>query len=227
VSFSKTGYVTDTGSPGGGTVKVDGGTTTHADYLYDRGGSLRANFKVKTPPTGTPIIDTKPKTVSIYNSTGTGFSKIYDIGTTSSLDTQPSGLLFPFVNPYSIYADGCEAAKPPTPTSGALTPGDAVQAADTILPALDIKVTNGTPVVFNADVRVVTACGSVYWRKTNAAGKLDDPGFPYGTGFTVCATNGSRKRVVTPVANTNPANAGTTVSLNLSGGVTSNLSACP
>jgi hypothetical protein len=98
-----------------------------------------------------------------------------------------------------------------------LTSGAEVQAADTILPALNITVASNGTAVNNATVRVVTTCGTVYARQTNSAGKLADPGFPYGTGFTVCATNGTRKRVMT-VANTSFANAGTTVAMGIGSG---------
>jgi len=214
VAFSKAGYVTASGSPGGGSASVVGDATANVNYLFDCGGSLRTNFKVKSPPLGV-LVDTKPNVVRVDNGGPPTFSKNYDIGTTSSLDTSASGLLFPFWNPYSVYADNCVAAKPATnliqPT---LTPGAAVQAADTILPALNITVTNNIIPVNNATVRVVTTCGTVYTRQTNILGKLADPGFPYGTGFAVCATNGTRKRVMT-VANTSFANAGTTVAMGI------------
>jgi hypothetical protein len=216
VAFSKTGYVTPNGSPGGGTASVVGDATSNLNYLFDRGGSIRTSFKVRYPPLGA-LVDTKPEVVRVDNGGPPSFSQNYDIGTTSSLDTSASGLLFPFTNAYAVYADNCIAAKPPTNlTQPTLTAtGAPVEAGDTILPALDITVTsNGIP-VNNATVRVVTTCGTVYDdRMTTITGKLLDPGFPYGTGFTVCATNGVRKRVRT-VANTSFLNAGTAVAMSI------------
>jgi Tfp pilus assembly protein PilV len=233
VAFSRSGWVMPNGSAaGGGSVTVAGDATTNAGYQFDLGGSMRTNFKVRSAATGNPLIDTSPKLVRVDNSTGAGFAKTYDIGSTSSLDTASGGLLFPFTNPYAIYADGCTNAKPPAPTSGALTPGGSLQAADTVLPALHIAVTStasGTALA-NATVRVITACGTVYTRTTNSAGKLDDPGFPYGTGFTVCATNGARKRVVTGQSNTNFANTGTVMAamnITTSGSSSTNPTLCP
>jgi Tfp pilus assembly protein PilV len=231
VAFSKTGYVTPTGaSAGGGSAGVVGDAPSKMTYLFDRGGSIRTNFKVKTPPSGA-LVDTKPKVVRVDNGGPPSFTRNYDIGATSSLDTASTGLLFPFTNAYSVYADNCVAAKPGTTdlTQPTVTVGDPVQAVDTILPALDITVTSNGVAVNNATVRVVTTCGTVYDdRRTTSAGKLADPGFPYGTGLTVCATNGTRKRVRT-VTNTSFLNAGTAVAMSIgtadSGSTTG--SACP
>jgi hypothetical protein len=228
VAFSKTGYVTANGSPGGGSASVVGDATSNLNYLFDRGGSIRTSFKVRYPPLGA-LVDTDPEVVRVDNGGPPSFSRNYDIGATSSLDTAPAGLLFPFTNPYSVYADNCIAAKPPTNlTQPTLTPGATVQAADTVLPALDITVTRGGPALAGATVRVITTCGTAYTRQTNSAGKLSDPGFPYGTGFTLCATDGTRKRVVTSQANTSFANAGTAVAMAIpTTGSTPNPTACP
>jgi hypothetical protein len=228
LAFSKTGYVTPSGSPGGGSASVVGDAASKLTYMFDRGGSIRTNFKVKNPPSGV-LVDTKPSVVRVDNGGPPSFSRTYDIGATSSLDTSSSGLLFPFTNPYSVYADNCLAAKPTTNlTEPTLTAGGAVQPADTILPALDITVTRGGPALAGATVRVITTCGTVYTRQTNGAGKLTDPGFPYGTGFTLCATDGTRKRVVTAQANTSFANAGTAVAMAIpTSGTTPNPTACP
>jgi hypothetical protein len=230
LAFSKTGYVTPSGSPGGGSASVIGDAPTTLTYMFDRGGSIRTNFKVRNPPGGV-LVDTKPQVVRVDNGGPPSFTRTYDIGATSSLDTSSSGLLFPFTNPYSVYADNCLAAKPTTnltqPTLTAADP-DPVPASETVLPALDITVTRGGPVLAGATVRVITTCGTVYTRQTNSAGKLDDPGFPYGTGFTLCATDGTRKRVVTAQANTSFANAGTAVAMAIpTSGSTPNPTACP
>ncbi|MEA2274329.1 MAG: hypothetical protein QOI98_3037 [Solirubrobacteraceae bacterium] len=215
LAFSKTGYVTPSGSTGGGSASVIGDAPSKLTYMFDRGGSIRTNFKVRNPPSGV-LVDTKPEVVRVDNGGPPSFSRTYDIGATSTLDTSSSGLLFPFTNPYSVYADNCLAAKPTTNlTEPTVTPGAPVQADDTVLPALDITVTNNAIPVSGATVRVVTTCGTVYDdRTTNILGKLNDPGFPYGTGFTVCATKGGRKRVKT-VANTSFLNAGTAVAMGI------------
>jgi len=223
VSVSKAGYVTPSGvATAGGSASVVGDTRSNVDYQYDRGGSIRANFKVRDA-TGA-LIATSPKLVTVDNGTGAGMSKTYDIGTASSLDTASRGQLYPFTNPYAVYA-GCASNKPPAPTPAAVTPGGAIQAADTVLPALRITVLDGSTPVANATVAVATGCGNTIARRTNGQGQLDDPGFPYGTGFTVCAWDGgTRGRVVSGQSNTNVS--GTAVTMQLSSGSKSNLSAC-
>jgi hypothetical protein len=201
VAFAQTNWVTPSGaSAGGGPVSVVGDETINAGYQFDHGGAIRANFTTKRA--GVPV-PTKPTIVRVENSTGAGFLKDYNVGA-SSLDTTASGRLFPFANPYAVYADNCPSAKPPTATSVALTPGSTVQAADVQLPALNITVTNNNAIVDNATVSVTTPCGTTYTRHTDSAGLIDDPGFPYASaGMTICATKDGRKRVLNDQANTN------------------------
>jgi hypothetical protein len=200
VSFSRTDWVNPNGtSAGGGPVSVVGDETINAAYQFDHGGAIRANFTTKRA--GVPM-PTKPTIVRVENSTGAGFLRDYSVGA-SSLDTTASGRLFPFANPYAVYADNCPSAKPPTATSVALTPGSTVQAADVQLPALNITVKDDGGDVANATVTVTTPCGNTYTRQTDSAGLIDDPGFPYATaGMTVCASKGGRKRVLSNQANT-------------------------
>jgi len=225
VSVSKAGYVTPSGAAtAGGPASVVGDATSNVSYQYDRGASIRTSFTVRDA-TGA-LIATSPKLATVESGTGAGLSKTYNLGTASSLDTASKGLLFPFTNPYAIYA-GCASNRPPAPTAAALTPGDAIQAADTVVPALHVTVLDGSSPVVGATVSVATGCGNTIVRRTNGEGQLDDPGFPYGTGLTVCATDGvTRKRVVSGQQNTN-LTTGTIVMLQLNGGSKTNLSACP
>jgi hypothetical protein len=225
VSVSKAGYVTPSGvATAGGPASVVGDATSNVSYQYDRGASVRTNFTVRDA-TGA-LIATNPKLATVENGTGAGLSRTYNLGTSSSLDTASQGLLFPFTNPYAIYA-GCASNRPPAPTAAALAPGDAIRAADTVLPALHVTVLDGASPLAGATVSVATGCGNTIVRRTNSQGQLDDPGFPYGTGLTVCATDGvTRRRVVSGQPNTNFAS-GTVVGIQLSGAPKTNLSTCP
>lgn len=227
VSFSRLGWVNPDGtSAGGGPVGIVGDATTNANYEFDRGGAIRTTFTTKHPGRG--IIPTKPQHARVENSGGGGFSKDYDVGMSSSLDTTASGLLFPFANPYAVYADTCSSAKPPTPTSVAVAPGGTVQAADVQLPALNITVKEDGANVANATVRVITQCGSTYTRETDLNGLIEDPGFPYATaGMTLCATNGVRKRVLTDRENTNLDGVDVTLDIGASDGTASDPELCP
>lgn len=227
ISFSRAGWVNPDGtSAGGGPVDIVGDQTTNANYQFDRGGAIRTNFTTKRP--GGPSISTKPQRVRVDNGTGAGFSKDYDIGTSSSLDTTASGLLFPFANPYAVYADDCTSARPPEPTSVALTPGATVEATDVQMPALNITVQDDGADVAHATVSVITQCGNTYTRQTDFDGLIHDPGFPYATaGMTLCATNGARKRVLTDQVNTNFDGVDVTMDLGSTGSTAVDPQQCP
>lgn len=227
ISFARAGWVNPAGtSAGGGPATIVGDETTNAGYQFDRGAAIRANFRTKRPGEDR-LISTQPAIVRVDNGTGAGFSRTYDIGTSDSLDTSASGLLFPFANSYVVYADNCLSAKPAEPTSVALTPGSTVQAADVRLPALNITVKDRGVNVDNATVRVVTQCGTTYERQTSG-GLIDDPGFPYATsGMTLCATDGERKRVLTNRANADFDGLDVTLDVGTDGSIDTDLSTCP
>jgi hypothetical protein len=206
-------------------VTIVGDETTNANYQFDRGGSIRANFTTKR--TGGGIAPTHPTTVRVDNGTGAGFSKTYDIGASDSLDTATYGLLFPYANPYAVYADNCLSAKPPSATSAALTPGSTVQAGEVRIPALNITVNDNGVKVHNATVRVITQCGSTYARKATD-GLIDDPGFPYATsGMTLCATDGVRKRVLANQSNADFDGGNITLDIGKLGSTDVSPSTCP
>ena len=60
------------------------------------------------------------------------------------------------------------------------------------LPNLDVRVLNGNTAT--TKIWVKTACGTIIGpRAILGDGTLKNPGLPYGTGFTVCAIDGSKK----------------------------------
>jgi hypothetical protein len=126
----------------------------------------------------------------------------------------PQGLLYPYPSTaYAVYADTCASAKPSasSPATSTLIPAggtapSATGSVDLQLPSLNVKVTNGATAT--TKVAVKTACGTIIGpRAIVADGTLKNPGLPYGTGFTVCAVDGTKKAVATSVSNTNYANA--------------------
>ena len=53
---------------------------------------------------------------------------------------------------------------------------------------------NGTTRRWLAPTSMRTTCGTIYGGRTIVSnGTLKNPGLPYGTGFTVCAVDGTRK----------------------------------
>jgi hypothetical protein len=43
---------------------------------------------------------------------------------------------------------------------------------------------------------VTTGCGTVYHRTTIAGGWIDDPGFPIGSNFEICVSDGTHSHAV-------------------------------
>jgi len=202
VSASRGGYVEPDGSPTiAEPASVVGDQTSNVDLEYDLAGGVRAAFTTKRSSTATTTA-TSPQKAMVENANAK-FSPRAFTPTGSSLDT---GLvLFPFATTsYTIYADGCATARPPTANLGSvLAPAGSSSAIVTVqLPALNILVQKSGVNVANATVKVTSPCGStVYTRSTLSNGTIDDPGFPWGDLLNVCVSDGTRKRVIASVAN--------------------------
>jgi len=184
--------------------------TTNVALQYDRGGTISTSFTTRRTTTSA-VTATNPLFAHVTHSGAGGISRSFPV----SADRLTTDLLFPFTSPYSIHADTCAASEVPIPAptpspafpsapgpvTATATPGATTTTTAMRLPAVNLKVTaSGTPVE-GADVRVTTACGTVYHRTTASTGLIDDPGFPFGN-LTICVSNGVRRREVTQ-ANTN------------------------
>ena len=90
------------------------------------------------------------------------------------------------------------------------------------LPSLQVTVKNGTPAVSGATVTARdTGCSvtRTLTTSTNASGQVPvagDIGLPYGT-YSVCATQGGKKRTVSPVTLTSVGSTGTPLTIDLNG----------
>ncbi len=205
--------------------------TAQKSFAYDRGGSVRIRFRQKTTavPAGANVdADALPGSVTMATSDSI-VRTVDPVAAAPGIGT-PQGLFYPYTSTaYSIYADTCTGAKPSatSPASSTLIPagGTAPSATgyvDLQLPSLNVKVTNGATATTR--VAVKTACGTIIGpRAIVTDGSLKNPGLPYGTGFTVCAVDGTKKAVATNVANTNYTNAPlvttpTTLALSTTGG---------
>jgi Tfp pilus assembly protein PilV len=144
----------------------------------------------------------------------------------------PSSGLFPFPSGYTAYAGDCDANNPTlydpdyydtNSGFGNVLPGQTSQVT-VREPALNIHVRNrkadgtyvdypGAYVLIKLTNAGCTAATSTFQFTTNAQGRLDEPGLPFGT-YQVCVDDrndpsilpGARRRVtVTGIVNTNPA----------------------
>jgi hypothetical protein len=126
--------------------------------------------------------------------------------------------LFPFASGYSVYAGNCLANNPEDYNADYFTNNPGYVETDpaggyTVMvrtPAINIEVRGaGAAPLNNAEVyvRPVGSCGGNYLvRRTNSAGQLITPGFPFGD-YTVCVDNNGgsslRSQTIT-VQNRNP-----------------------
>lgn len=241
VKFSRSGFVDgDSNTNVSDHTEVTAGETTKLQYDYDRGGFTSVVFKTRV--SGNEI-DTFPRRLQFFNAGQPNPPKSFDLGPSGAKSWDGSAIpLFPFTSPYAVFAGNCQANAVP---SGAwakyvnIAPNVFQNTGTVYLPALDVTVRMGTPaapgaIVSNAKVQYDPGCTPIYERITNAAGKLDDPGFPYtpnGTG-TICAMSagGSGRRIAKSQSNINFDGTALTLFLNdtgsKSGGYTGSQTSC-
>jgi Tfp pilus assembly protein PilV len=193
LSYSSPGWINPAGATTiSATQSVAGEQTRNVVFTYDRGGTLAADF-VTTRMSDGARVPTEPAYATIENPGPPATLLPYALDH-SHLATP---LLFPFTSPYSVYADSCTKARPATPAVATILPGQTTTAAPILLPALDVKAVRGATAVSGATVSVITSCGTKIRRTTTASGRLTDPGYPAGTGFSLCVSDGTVKRDLT------------------------------
>jgi Tfp pilus assembly protein PilV len=129
--------------------------------------------------------------------------------------------LFPFPDPYSVYAGNCQRAAPnSSPNTGTAVmqtaPAGGTAGPVTVRqPAISVDVDrsdtsaqlSGATVTATVDSVLTPGCAGMYTFTTNANGQIDDPGLPYGT-YDLCAHSnysGTIRRIrVADVPNTAP-----------------------
>ncbi len=188
LAYSSAGWIDPAGQTAiSVTQSVAGEQTRNVVFTYDRGGTMTVDFTT-TRMSDAAVVASEP-----------AFATIEHPGPPATLIPYPlegsrleTPLLFPFTSPYAVYADNCTQARPATPAVETVAPG-ANTAGAILLPSLDLKVVNGAAAVAGASVTVVTTCGTKIVRTTGADGRLADPGYPSGTDFGVCVSNGTVK----------------------------------
>jgi Tfp pilus assembly protein PilV len=193
LSFATAGWIDPSGQSAiSSTQSVAGEQTRNVVFTYDQGGSLGVDFKATRLSDGA-LVPSAPAFATIEHPGPPATLIPYPIAG-SRLQTP---LLFPFTSPYSVYADNCTQARPSTPAVETVLPGQTKEGTPILLPSLDFHVVNGAAPLTGATVKVVTTCGTSIVRTTTANGRLADPGYPSGTGFSVCVTDGTAQRELT------------------------------
>jgi Tfp pilus assembly protein PilV len=205
---------------------VDQGTNT-VNLQYDRPGSIQ-NINFRTRDYSNALVTSSADSVIVSN-TGMQVAKTFTpVGGGRATSISTAATLYPFSSPYAVYAGTCASNNPPAgpmlgnatvPVAGAAnlaSPGY-IQ-----LPSLQVTVKNGTPAVSGATVTARDTSCSVtrtLTTSTNSSGQVPvagDIGLPYGT-YSVCATQGGKKRTVSSVALTSVGSTGTPLTIDLNG----------
>ena len=196
VSFGMAGYVTTAGvSNVSQAVTVPDGAVASADFDYDRAASLTAN--VTTYPYGSAAAVADPSTslTLAHSSLPAPGARFFASPGATTIAT--GTVMFPFSSDYLVYSGRCTGANPggftpPAPvTAITLDPGSSASVT-VVEPSINATVlVSGIPVP-NATVKYYdkTCGGNVSVpNATDAAGRVINPGMPYGT-YDVCADNG-------------------------------------
>lgn len=189
----------DGNPPGATTVSVVDQSTNTVVLQYDEPGAVDVTFTTRINGT---VVPTQADSVVAFN---TGMTVPKTFGTVGSPQSSISaGPLFPFASPDTFYAGTCDGNNPnpeelEDPPAAAAMASVNVLANDTVdaeiqLPALDLLVRNssGTPISGAKVVISDNECelnGNPVKRTytTNSAGKLPNPGLPYGN-YRICAS---------------------------------------
>jgi Tfp pilus assembly protein PilV len=197
VTASASGYVDPNGNANAtGTASVSGQAVATLPLTYDRAGQVKVNFKT-TPDVG--VEQNSSQTSVGFGNAGVtinGGARFFPSGSpTQSITT--TSTLFPFPAAYSVFAGDCVGNIPPvgpTPDNLIVLPGKLDHVQDVHVPSLNVvgkvdgALTSGMTVTIKSTTAGCTPKTYLPLRTTNAQGRLDDPGFPYGT-YTVCVDN--------------------------------------
>lgn len=191
VAVAKPGYVSPEGvAQPSRAVGVVGETTATAGFDYDRGGQVRANY---TTWNGTGWVTAAGAAFTIQHPRMT----VALPPVTSDL----SGLVYPFPDPYSVYAGSCPGADPlrnGQPATTAAVPRGGVASVDVRLASLGVKVVNGTTPRAGATLTLTgtgAGCGPLPPRATGSDGYPADRAVPLGS-YSLCVADVGTVRTV-------------------------------
>lgn len=187
-------------------ITVNAERTTSVSLEFDRPGTAKLKFRYcpvwnaeDEEDECVVLYDSDPKVVQFMHS-GLNVPRKYTITsfpTASPWETTFGGL-YPFPSAYSVWAGGCDAAKPPTLLRQVTVPQGATSSTTVVeLFALNVHVRNGSnnasdDTVFR--VRNLGCDSATVWDREDTPvvrvpnrRVMDKNGFPFGTGYEVCA----------------------------------------
>ena len=210
VSIAKAGYVDPSGvATPSRAAGVVGESTSTVAFDYDVGGQIAATYQSLDSSTG-----------RVVAANGTAFTALTShlavplapFGDGAPHGAYTSGLVFPFTDPYGVYAGACAGADPTlygNPAQLALVPPGGVASVAVREPPVDLLVTQGGRPVSGATVKLTgtaAGCGALPSRTTGADGYVTDRALPYGT-YDACVqatVSGTTYALRGTIANTAP-----------------------
>jgi hypothetical protein len=202
VTLAKAGYVDPQGNAQPSqTPGVTGEATSTVAFDYDVGGRVQAQFETWDGTTAVPANGTSFTVLSSHLPVSPA-----PFGDGASHGSFTSGLLFPFTDPYGVYAGNCAGANPAlyAGQSAALAqvlPGGTTSVA-VREPPINVRAMNGATPLQNAVVKLTgtgAGCTVLPARTTGVDGRITDRAFPYGP-YTFCVSavvNGSTVKKTT------------------------------
>ena len=189
VSLSKQGYVDPSANPAPSRAAgVVGESTSTVAFDYDLGGQIRATYESVDSSTGRLVAANGLAFTALTSHLAVPLTPFGDGAPHSSYT---SGLVFPFTDPYGVYAGSCAGAAPTlygNPAQLALVQPGAVTAVSVREPPVDLFVTQGGRPVQGATVKLTgtgSGCGPLSSRTTGSDGYMTDRALPYGP-YDVC-----------------------------------------
>jgi Tfp pilus assembly protein PilV len=200
-------------------VSVVGGATNVISLDCDTPGTISAVGDTVTRNLTGTLQAAKASPLRYLSVTHSGMPATKVFGNGTPVGTITSSSLFPFTDPYAVYAGNCASQDPRTsPNTGTAIlqnapQGGTVGPVTVRQPSINVDVDradtsaqlSGVPVTATIDATLTPGCGGMFTFTTNANGQIDDPGVPYGT-YDLCGqwTNaGVTRRVrIADVANT-------------------------
>lgn len=193
VTLTKQGYVDKDGvaQPRKETDVVGEGTMTVA-FDYDLGGYVQANFE--TLAGGVPTPASWPD-FSAVNARLALPMVTFD-GGGAPVASIRSAAVFPFTDPYGVFAGRCSGARPADADVqlALVEPGGTTPVA-VRLPPIELQALSGGSPVAGAVARFTatgSGCNGTTTRTTGRDGFLTERGLPYGT-YAVCVQAGTRR----------------------------------
>jgi hypothetical protein len=212
VALAKTGYVDPQGvAQPSKPVGVVGEATNTLAFDYDLGGQIKANYQT---------LDGAGNVVAANGTSFTAVTSHLTVPLPAFGDGQPhssftSSAIFPFTDPYGVYAGSCAGAdptlygSPANPAQLALVQPGGVTTVTLREPPIALFVKRNSLPDVGAIVKLTgtgTGCGALPARTTGTDGFVTDRAFPYGP-YNVCVqdtVSGTSYKKTGTVSNTSP-----------------------